>query len=97
MSMPIDDLKPTTLITKKMVCERKHPLIEVQCFCGYEFDDRPISFILNEKKLVVEKIIDQWCGQGFAYYKILADDSKGYLMIRHENKHDWALKRVLSY
>jgi uncharacterized protein YutD len=80
-----------------MFSERKMPAIEVQCFRGYNFNDRPISFILNEKKQVVEKIIDEWCGQGCAYYKVLADDTKGYLLIRHENRGDWALKRVLSY
>ena len=80
-----------------MFSERKMPAIEVQCFRGYNFNDRPISFILNEKKRVVEKIIDQWRGQGHAYYKVLADDRKGYLLIRHENRGDWALKRVLSY
>jgi hypothetical protein len=42
-----------------MFSERKMPAIEVQRFCGYDFDDRPISFILNEKKLVVEKIVEQ--------------------------------------
>ena len=80
-----------------MFSERQMPAIEVQCFRGYDFDGRPISFILNEKKLVVEKIIDQWRGQGVAYYKVVADDRKGYLLIRDENRDDWALKRVLSY
>jgi hypothetical protein len=80
-----------------MFSERKMPVVEVQCFCGHNFNDRPISFILKEKKRVVEKIIDQWRGQGHEYYKVLADDRKGYLLIRHENRGDWALKRVLSY
>ncbi|MBW2565560.1 MAG: hypothetical protein JRE24_01505 [Deltaproteobacteria bacterium] len=53
--------------------------------------------MLNEKKLVVEKIIDQWRGQDGAYYKVLTDDRKGYLLIRNENRDDWALKKVLSY
>jgi hypothetical protein len=80
-----------------MFSETKMPAIEVQCFCGYGFDGRPISFMLNEKKLVVEKIIDQWRGQDGAYYKVLTDDRKGYLLIRNENRDDWALKKVLSY
>ncbi len=80
-----------------MFSERKVPAIEVQCFCGYDFDDRPISCILNEKKLEVEKIVDQWRDQGSAYYKVLADDRKGYLLIRNENRDEWALKRVVSY
>jgi hypothetical protein len=56
------------------------PTIKIQCYSGYKADERPVSFILHDKELMVEKVIDQWRGPEFEYFKVLADDGKGYML-----------------
>jgi hypothetical protein len=61
------------------------PLRQVQCYSGYKVDEKPVSFMLDGQKLIVERIIEQWRGPEFEYFKVLADDGKGYLL-RKENR-----------
>ena len=70
--------------------------IEVACYSGYKADEKPISFTLDCKKLMIEKIIDQWRSPGFDYFKVLADDGKGYLLRNDERFGVWALEKVFA-
>jgi hypothetical protein len=54
--------------------------IKVECYSGYKADERPISFILNETKLMVDEILDQWHSPDCEYFKVLADDGNRYLL-----------------
>ena len=67
-----------------MPSDTKMQSIQVQYYSGYKADEKPISFILDGNKLIVEKIIDQWRSPEFDYFKVMADDGKGYLL-----KHDY--------
>jgi len=72
------------------------PIIEVKCYFSYKADGKPVSFILNDGKLMVEKIIDQWRGPDVEYFKVLADDGKGYLLTREHDHAEWELEKVLA-
>lgn len=72
------------------------PTIEVKCYFGYKADGKPVSFILNDRKLMVEKIIDHWRGPDVEYFKVLADDGKGYLLTREHDHGEWELEKVLA-
>lgn len=74
--------------------DNKMPIVKVECYSGYKTDERPVSFILAGKKLVVEKIIDQWRGPEFEYFKVLADDQRAYLLKHDERNAEWALEKV---
>jgi hypothetical protein len=71
----------------------KMPTIIVECRTVSTGDERPVSFIMNDEKLMVEKIIDQWPGEDVDYFKVLADDGKGYLLTRNKNNGEWALEK----
>ena len=62
---------------KEIPSHRKMPNIKVECYSGYKADEKPVSFSLYSKKLMVEKIIDQWRTPEFEYFKVMADDGKG--------------------
>jgi len=70
--------------------------ITVQCYAGYKADERPISFVLDGTKLMVEKVIEQWRGPEFEYFKVLADDGKGYLLAHDQHNGDWRLEKVFD-
>ncbi len=79
-----------------MMLDKKMPIIEIDCYAGYKADEKPVSFVLDGKKLMVEKIIDQWRSPEFAYFKVLADDGKGYLLRNDERNDEWALEKVFE-
>ena len=71
--------------------------IKVESYSGYKADEKPISFSLDDKKLIIEKIIDQWRGPEFKHFKVLADDGKAYLLRHDERDDEWVLEKVYEY
>ena len=70
------------------------PLVEVQCYAGYRADERPISFILDDRKYIIEHIIDRWRSPEFEFFKVSADDDKVYLLKHDMRRHEWACENV---
>lgn len=79
-----------------MTSDEKSNYIKVECYSGYKADERPVSFIFGVKKLVVEKIIDQWRNPDADYFKVLAHDGKGYLLMHNNIKDTWILQKVFE-
>ncbi|HIC91948.1 MAG TPA: hypothetical protein EYP21_07840 [Syntrophaceae bacterium] len=72
-------------------------VIKVECHSGYKVNERPISFTLEGKKLMVEKIVDRWRDPQFNYFKVLTDDGKAYLLRYDERNDEWKLEKVYEY
>ena len=70
--------------------------IKVECSTRSTGDEQRVSFVVNDKKLMVEKTVDQWPGQDMEYFKVLADDGKGYLLTRNGNTGQWSLEKVFQ-
>ncbi|MGD9162137.1 MAG: hypothetical protein PVG39_27245 [Desulfobacteraceae bacterium] len=73
---------------------KKTNIIKVECYSGYKADERPVNFISGGKKLMIDKIIEQWRSPDAEYFKVLTDDGKGYLLVHDNIKDDWALEKV---
>jgi len=80
-------------ILKKMAINEKNLIIKVECYAGYKADERPISFILDGHKLMVEQITDRWLGPEFEFFKVLADNGKAYLL-KCDRDGEWLLERT---
>lgn len=66
--------------------------IKVECYSGFKADEKPLSFIIDDKRLKVEKIIDQWRTPESDCFKVLADDGQIYLL-KHDIRNDgWAIE-----
>ena len=65
--------------------------IEVSCYSGYRYGERPVSFKLLEKTFVVKEIIDRWYGEDYLYFKIRADDQRVYLLKYDLGQDRWSL------
>jgi hypothetical protein len=70
--------------------------IKVQCYSGYKADEKPVSFILDSHKRMVDKVIDQWRTPEFEYFKVMADDGKGYLLRNDEINGEWVLEKIFE-
>lgn len=81
-------------IMKEMPPKNKMIKIQVQCYSGYKDDEKPISFILDAHKFMVERIFGRWRSPDFEYYKVLADDGKDYLLRNDYRNDDWSLEKI---
>ncbi len=69
--------------------------VKVEAYSGYKANERPISFILEKRKLRVVEIIDRWYGVEHDYFKIMADDGGVYLLKWHRLLDLWFLVKVI--
>ena len=70
--------------------------INVECYSGYKADERPVSFIICDKKLKVTNILEQWRCPDSDHFKVTADDGKGYLLIHDIAKDVWILEKAFE-
>jgi hypothetical protein len=63
--------------------------IKVDCYAGYKADQRPRAFFLGKKRLRVKKIIDQWYGPGYTYFKVVTEDANSYILRYGEADDRW--------
>jgi hypothetical protein len=65
--------------------------IEVSCYSGYQYGERPVSFRLLDRTFRVEEVLDRWYGEDHRYFKIRADDGKIYLLKYEILRDRWTL------
>ncbi|MGD2124972.1 MAG: hypothetical protein PVG99_02760 [Desulfobacteraceae bacterium] len=70
--------------------------IEVVAYSGYKANERPLYFVLDNKKREVAEIIDRWYGVEHDYFKILADDGRVYLLKWHRLLDLWFLVKIFE-
>jgi len=66
-------------------------LIEVSCYAGYRYPERPISFKLLDRAFTVIEILDRWYGEDCLYFKVQADDQRIYLLKYDQRQDLWFL------
>ena len=77
-----------------MPVEPMNKKIDVAAYAGYKGDERPLLFVLDRQKLIVEDVMDRWYGQENDYFKVLASDGRVYLLKRHRETDLWYLAKV---
>ncbi len=70
--------------------------IQVSCYSGYKANERPMQFTFRGRTLMVREIIDRWYGINHSYFKVLADDSKIYLLRYDPDDELWTLEKILG-
>ena len=68
--------------------------IEVTAYSGYKANERPLHFVVDQRRVEVKDIIDRWYGVEHDYYKVLADDGKVYLLRRHRILDLWFVVKI---
>ena len=70
--------------------------IEVVAYSGYKANERPLSFVYQQKEIEVEEVIDRWYGFEHDYFKIRANDAKVYLIKWHRILDLWFLVKIME-
>jgi hypothetical protein len=65
--------------------------IRVECHAGYRGEQRPLRFFLNQRRIEVIEIIDQWHGPDYRYCKVLGDDHGEYILRQDMENDHWQL------
>jgi len=65
--------------------------LRVECYAGSRADERPLRFVLSNRRVEVIEVLDRWMGPDHRYFKIRGDDGDVYIL-RHDTAADaWAL------
>ena len=68
--------------------------VEVNAYSGYKANERPLSIVLDSRRLKVIHITDRWYGEEHDYFKVLADDGAEYVLRWHRTRDFWSLQKV---
>ena len=79
-----------------MKIDSRLKVIHVSSYSGYKADERPISFTLLGRELMVQEIIDRWYGPNNSFFKILANDNKVYLIKYDQDEDQWTLEKIMG-
>lgn len=69
-------------------------IIEVTGYSGYKANERPLHFIVDQKRNEVKRVLDRWYGQDHDYFKVLTDDGRVYMLKWHRASDTWFLQRL---
>ena len=82
------------------ICEDSDHPVEVKCYSGYKSNERPSSFIIEDREVMVMDIEGSWFEEDEnsrerrACFRVRADDGDLYLLARDESSNFWMLRRV---
>jgi len=66
--------------------------LTVTCHEGSRANERPLRFLLGEKRYEVADVIDRWYGPDYLYFKVRADDGNIYILRCDEINDEWELE-----
>jgi hypothetical protein len=70
--------------------------IKVVSYSGYKANERPLHFVVDDRKVNVVRIVDRWYGEEEDYFKALAEDGRLYLLKWHRRLDVWLLVKVID-
>jgi hypothetical protein len=66
-------------------------MLRVECHAGHRGEETPRVLYLDDRKVVVEAVLDAWLSPDHRYFKLRGDDGDTYV-IRHDTHADsWEL------
>lgn len=65
--------------------------IKVECYSGYKGNERPVRFLLGDRCIQIEKVVDQWYGEHGSYFRVLGNDENLYILKGPMEDESWEL------
>lgn len=70
--------------------------IQVNCYSGYKANERPKEFTFRGRNHKVLDLLDRWYGVSDSYFKVLAEDSRIYLLRYDHDNDKWTLEKIVG-
>ncbi|MFC2009622.1 hypothetical protein ACFLT3_01695 [Chloroflexota bacterium] len=68
--------------------------VQVQCYSGHTYAERPTSFIYWGEVYEVEKTEKQWREPGMRYFQVITGDRNFFELCYNECNDDWSVKEL---
>lgn len=65
--------------------------IEVKCYSGYTYAERPLSFVWQGVEYEVEEIERAWLEPGARHFQVRTRDNKSFHLCYNETNRQWSL------
>lgn len=52
----------------------------MECYSGYKGNERPVRFLLGDRPIQVEEVVDRWYGESASYFRVLGNDENLYIL-----------------
>src|SRR5215510_16251946 len=66
--------------------------IHVDTYSGYNANERPREFVLDEQIYEIAAVLDQWYEPSARYFKVQSTEDKTYLLRYDEQAEEWTLQ-----
>jgi len=65
--------------------------MRVQCYSGYQADERPIRFTFAGREYEIQELDGQWYSPDATYFRVKAHDGNYYVLRHHVGQDSWTL------
>ena len=65
--------------------------LEVRCYSGHTYAERPESFCWQDVEYLVEEIEKAWQEPGKRCFQVLSGDKKRFKLCYNETKEQWSI------
>ena len=66
-------------------------IIEVKCYSGHTYAQRPVSFVWRDTEHRISKIETEWLEPGKNFFRIVTEDEKVFELCYNEAQDKWWL------
>jgi len=70
--------------------------VEVKCYSGYTYAQRPVSFTWQGKEYEVEDIEKEWWGPGERWFLVKTKDNKHFKLCYNEAQDEWSITEAVK-
>jgi hypothetical protein len=70
--------------------------VRVECYSGYNGDERPLKLQIGEQMLDVAEVEDRWYSPGATYFRVLLANGERYVLRREDAQDVWTLEAFRS-
>ncbi|HYL45385.1 MAG TPA: hypothetical protein VEU52_00015, partial [Candidatus Limnocylindrales bacterium] len=71
--------------------------LHVECYAGYQGDERPVKIQLGQQLVEVAEVEDRWYSPGATYFRILLRNGERYVLRREDAQDLWTLEAFRAH
>lgn len=68
--------------------------IQVQCYSGHTYAERPDSFIYRWEAFKVERLEREWREPGERHFQVYTETSKSFELCYNEQRDEWSVRKL---
>jgi hypothetical protein len=75
----------------KASAERSTLPITVECYAGYRGEQTPRVLVLDDRRVAVVEVLDQWLAPDHRYFKVRTEDDSKYIVRQDVASGEWTI------